>query len=229
MNSSRRLGWTGVSVLAIALVMFLTFGPSQHVLFAVLAGLLLLVAFLADSARKAEARGDGDGIWEVMLNGVSVGTISGAAYVALKRDVYRDARNALDQAANVGNAALTILRKHFVGVPVTLFWCALAIKLGTPDADAKFFDALAHATRPELAAAVGPMLLLYVLCLALVLAGAVIFGADLGLRNRYSEAINAGLRRHCETPAVGDIQLLRPIPEPGRLAPAADTSERNPS
>jgi hypothetical protein len=217
-------------VLAIALVMFVTRGPSQHVLFAVLAGLLLLIAFFADVARKAEARDDGDGTWEVMLNGVSVGTISGAAYVAIKRDVYRDPRNALDQAANVGSAGVTILRKHFIGVPVTLFWCALAIKLGMPDAGAKFFDALAHATRPELAAAVGPMLLLYVFCLALVLGGAVSFGADLGLRNCYSEAINARLRLHCKTPAVGDLQLLRPIPEPDRLAPAAaDTSKRNPS
>jgi hypothetical protein len=227
MNSSRRLAWTGVALLALALVAFVTVGPSQQALFAVLAGLLLLVAFLAERARQAEARGDAHGTWDVVLNGVPVGSISGAAYVALKRKVYLDPRNALDQAANVGAAAVAILRKHFVGVPVTLFWGALAIKLGAPDAGASFFNSLAHATRQELAAAAVPILLLYVLCLALVLGGAIVLGADLGFRNRYNDAISERLRRYCKTPAVGEIQLFRPIPGPSQTASTTDTSERN--
>jgi len=227
MNDFRRWAWCTVAVLAAAVALLATAGP-LHQEFAVLSGLLLMFAFLAERARKAAARADGHGLWEITVNGVAVGTISGEDYLRLKRQAYCDPHNALDQVTNVVSVATAFLGALLVAIPVTLFWCTVLLMLVSPDLAGTVLEAArAGATPAQLVASIAA-LLAFCAVVVVVLAGAavVLFGSSLGFRNRYDEAISERLRRYCKSPATGDVQLFRPIGNTGRRAPAVDTLER---
>lgn len=228
MKDSKRWAWLAVAILAAAVVLLATAGPGHRAEFAVLAGLLVLVVFVADNQRKEAARAYGHGTWEVNVNGVAVGTISGENYLRLKREVYCDPHNALDQVGNIASVASTFMQKQLVAIPVTLFWCTVVLLFVNPPLAGTILDALrAGATLQQLAASVAPLLAFYVVVVFMLAAFVVSFGGNLGFKNKYDEAIAERLRRYCKTPATGDVKLFRPISNPGQSMAAVDTTERN--
>jgi len=228
MNDFRRWAWCTVAVLAAAVALLATAGP-LHQEFAVLSGLLLMFAFLAERARKAAARVDGHGLWEITVNGVAVGTISGEDYLRLKRQAYCDPHNALDQITNVVSVTTTLLAALLVAIPVTLFWGTVLLLFVSPDLATTVLEAMrAGATPRQLVGAIAPLFAFCTVFLVMLAGAAVfLFGGSLGFKNQYDEAISERLRRHCKSPATGDVQLFRPISKQSSHLPAAETSERN--
>lgn len=228
MRDSRQWIWSVVALLAAAVVLLATTGTRHLVQLALLAALLLPVSVVGFKQMMEQRRVLGSGTWEVYVNGVAVGTISGQDYLRLKREAYCDPDNATGQVANVVSVIATLLRKQLVAIPVTLFWFSLLLMLVKPDLAASALDAFrAGATPAQLAAAAKPMLAVYLVTVVAAGLVVVMFGCDLGFRNRYDEAIKERLRRYCKTPATGDVQLYRPVANPGAGAPAGATSERN--
>lgn len=228
MKDSQRWAWLAVAILAAAVMLLAVGGPAHRAEFAILAGLALLVVFLADRQRKEVARAYGHGTWEVSVNGVVVGAISGENYLRLKREVHRDPHNALGQVCNVVGVASTFLQRQLVAIPVTLFWCTVLLLFVNPGLAATFLEDLrAGATPQEMAASIAALLAFSAVVVVLLAATAVFFGGNLGFSNQYDEAIAERLRRYCKTPATGDVQLFRPISNPGPHIRAVDTTERN--
>lgn len=147
--------------------------------------------------------------WEVRMNGVKIGLITDSQYAAMQRSVYGDGRLLVAQVLNMGRVVVNLAGKVFVGAPLLLFWLLAAASIATPQSLA---DAVRGWHAADLAAQAEALRVLFNLgALVSVLSVSIMFamGYRFGFRNHYGEALAGMLRRRCDVPAVGDVDLYK--------------------
>ena len=152
---------------------------------------------------------DGGPEWDVMINGVTAGQISDAAYASIRRDVLLDYRTYLAQLLNFVHMALRIAGDFLVVIPALLFWAVVACVVFAPGDFAQAVLAIQKIT-PGMAAAnalsvyqmLAPLFLIFIGVLLVV-------GRPFGFVNRFDEAVGNSVRRAVACSATGDVFLVR--------------------
>lgn len=148
-------------------------------------------------------------MWVVWLNGVPVGSVSDAQYAKLQRDAFRDARNILGQAINLGRVAMALVDKMTIAVPVMCFWIAVAVAAVLPQAYTQLLHVLQKADPAAVAAALCAASVSGLKAMALFYLALLAFGYRYCFAKTYSNEVATLLRQHCNTPAEGTIRLTR--------------------
>lgn len=146
--------------------------------------------------------------YDVSMNGVALGTLSGSQYAAMRRRARRDWHNALAQLGNLAVVALVVFGRLLRGVPLVCFWFAAGLALYAPDEYANLVGTLQQADPAAIASATRNGLGLAMTILLLALCLLMLFGQRVGFKNCYDAALASMLRRHFNTPAEGDISLV---------------------
>lgn len=214
--------WTAASIAASALLLLLVGHPSLPLTCALtLVGVLILWQVHALLHARLTARIDGSAVggngtghirrddWIVLLNGVELGSISDAHYAGIQRAALCDPRTAAAQLLNLSHVLAVGLDKALKLTPLCAFWLVLAAAAYAPESFTSFLHELREAS-PGALSGLATQFLDMLFRLAPLAAGALILlGGRLGFRDMYSEAINRRLRWHFETPAHGEISLVR--------------------
>lgn len=148
-------------------------------------------------------------IWNVMMNGVHIGTISDAQYAAIQREVFQDARLVVSQSLNLGRVVLSAIDKSLVATPLVLFWIAIGLAIFSPESYVFMINGLQKADATSIRSAALNLLQLALPMMFVTIAGMAIVGQRFGFKNYYGEATNRMLRQHCNTPVDGDVHLWR--------------------
>ncbi|MGT2460233.1 hypothetical protein ACU4GI_46975 (plasmid) [Cupriavidus basilensis] len=229
MTGSQRWGVSIIVAITVALLSQLAFyTQTDGTGLAIVAGLTLLISvgfkFLVeryDAGLTQRMLAREPIYWEVWINGVSVGLVSDTQYAAMQQHAYRDGRNALAQVANIGRVALAIAGNLVIVVPLLAFWAAVALAILAPESFASAALQVRIGESGAVATAVGPLLRATFGIAIATLFGIALFGHRFGFKNCFAAAVGRMLRRHCNTPAEGDIRLERIMPN---VAPAHSNS-----
>lgn len=146
--------------------------------------------------------------WDVWMNGVKIGVITDAQYAAIQRAAFGDGSLVVAQALNLGQVALDIAGKVFVGVPLTMFWLLAAASVAAPES----ITGLAALRSADLAALVTSsdnLLRLVGVVTAMSVILLFAFGHRFGFCNCYGEAVARMVRQQCGVPSEGDIRLSK--------------------
>ncbi|MVF24171.1 hypothetical protein EVC37_21540 [Methylocaldum sp. BRCS4] len=149
--------------------------------------------------------------WDVLMNGVKIGTVTDAQYAAMQRSAFRDYRNAVAQLLNFGHMVLVALGKLVIVVPGLAFWMAAGTALSPPESSVEIVREVHKADPATIASAMRSLLDAAVAVSVIVIPMTAIMGFRFGFRNYYSAAVARMLRMHCGTPAEGDIHLYRMV------------------
>lgn len=175
-------------------------GVSVVVFFAtVLTGNLLFNRVDARLAWRAKA--NAPFAWAVWINDVKVGTVTDAEYAAIQCLALHD--------GNLVRVVAVVLVFMLVAGPLGVLWSDIALAVMAPISHTDVVRNLQHADPAAVTGLVrtlvqygGPFLMLFVV-------GVASMGYRFGFRNHYSAAIAKMLRQHFNTPADGDIRLVR--------------------
>ena len=171
-----------------------------------------LFIFLATSLQALVVRiraGDGGPEWDVMVNGVTSGKISDAAYASIRRDVILDPRVYLVQLGNLIHVALRITVDFLVVIPVLLFWATMTCAVFDPEYYARIILEIQKVTPGVLAANVSGIHEMLVLLFIIYSGGLLIVGHPLGFINCFDEAVSNCVRRAIACASTGDVFLVR--------------------
>jgi hypothetical protein len=143
--------------------------------------------------------------WDVLLNGIQIGTISDTEYACIRSLVYRQYKYviALDQFFNLIHVFVAILRHLGIMLPLTVFWSGLGLALIDPEQFTEIWYGLQQ--NPDAFLVILKAFLALLLVSIMLMAA---FGFRFGFRNYYIEAIDNMLRRHFNMPAKGKIDMI---------------------
>jgi len=146
--------------------------------------------------------------WNVLMNGVNVGTVSDVQYAIMQQRSFRDGRNAIAQVLNLVRTVFCIIEKLIIAIPLSLFWGVVAFAISSPDSLSSALHDF-KADPASIITSVGSFIHI-VLTLMFIAVGIMFFiGYRFGFKNYYSAAVGRMLRQHCNTPADGDLTLYR--------------------
>lgn len=148
-------------------------------------------------------------MWDVVLNDVTVGSISDSEYAAIRSHVFQDIRIWGRQFANVGRMALRVMDLFFLVVPLWIFWGGVLFAITSPDSFREFVIEAQHAGVDGIATMARATIQLFVLGAVVTVMVNLLLGNRLGFINRFSEATNSAVRKHCGVAAEGDMRLVR--------------------
>lgn len=146
--------------------------------------------------------------WDVVGNQVKVGLISDSDYALIRQRVFSDGQVYIAQVLNLLRVALNSFDYCYRAIPIGLFWVGVALALFSPETISSVLAALQGATAESIKQAI-PMA---GSVLALMMIVSVAFHWMLGLSrfgfiNRFDEAVNAQVRKHCGVAAEGSVDL----------------------
>lgn len=181
---------------------------------ALLAGLLagLTLDALSRYEKQLDTRiasHNGGPIWQVSINGVTVGEMKDSAYASIRRSIYFDVRVYVRQLLNVTRIFMLMFDRLFVAIPVGVFWLVVASFFLTPES---FTAGLAtiHSVTPAQAVAAIPMLLSFIFLVSILTLGALLLcGNNIGFVNQFDLACSDKVRREMKSAADGDVSLYR--------------------
>lgn len=172
----------------------------------------LSVVLLASTLQALVARirtVDGGPEWDVMVNGVTSGQISDAAYASIRRDVLLDHRVYLAQLWNCVQVSLRVVAGFLVVIPALLFWAVVACVMFAPG-DFTRIVLLFQKMTPSMVAATASGFHGEIVALFIVYLGALlVVGIQFGFVNRFDEAVGNSVRRAIACTATGDVLLER--------------------
>lgn len=228
----KRLFLNALMAVIAALVSICLFGTYGGVL-GLLTVVVLAAAFGAGInylTNKHEARlrkrieADVQITFDVLMNGVKVGSVTDAEYATMERFVFRDLYVSVQQSFfNVVRIAFSVLDKLIIAVPVMCFWGFIFVAVYAPESFSEISRELLNADVTQLSSEIRPILSVVVSVAVLTVFVMGFLGARFGYRNYYREAIDRRLRFHCETPAEGTICLIRSV-STGKLSSAEMSS-----
>ena len=233
MNTNfKRLFLNALMGLFVAQVFIHIFGIYGGLL-GLLAAVAMTVAFGAginyltnkhDASLTKRIEADDQITFDVLMNGVKVGSVTDAEYATMERFVFRDLYVSVQQSFfNVVRIAFSVLDKLILTVPVMCFWGALFVAIYEPESFSEITREILNTTVSQLPLAIRPILSVVVSVFVLTVIVIGFLGARFGYRNYYREAIDRRLRFHCETPAEGTICLIRSV-STGKLSSAEMSS-----
>lgn len=147
-------------------------------------------------------------VWNIMMNGVQIGTVSDTQYADMQRTALRDGRLAVDQCLNLGRVAIAFADKMFLIGPLLLFWGTLASITFAPEHFVEIMRLLVDADPVTLGPSIQVFLKLTFITTLLAVLFSFIGGYRFCFVNKYDQAVNRMLRIHCNTPADGDPILF---------------------
>ena len=142
--------------------------------------------------------------WQVMLNGVRVGSISGERYAGLCRQALTNPLIHKAQAQNVWGFLRTVILSMFHTLPGVIFWYALALFIFFREFFQQMLAVAATASASE-------SLEVGLLFFSVVMMGALFFAmktGQFGFRNKFREAVELGIRQDCQASAEGTLELV---------------------
>ncbi|EGQ62317.1 hypothetical protein GGI1_12193 [Acidithiobacillus sp. GGI-221] len=153
--------------------------------------------------------GDGGPEWDVMINGVTSGQISDAAYASIRRDVLLDYRVYLAQLWNCVQVSLRVVAGFLVVIPAFLFWAVVACVVFAPGDFTRIVLLLQKITPGMVAANASGFHGMIVALFIVYLGALLVVVRRFGFVNRFDEAVNNGVRRAVACTATGDVFLVR--------------------
>lgn len=167
---------------------------------------------LTKYAQALDARikaGNAGPVWQVQINGVTVGELADSEYASIRRSVFLDGRTYGAQIMNLANVALRMVNYLYVAVPLAAFWLAVGAFFFAPDTFAATVDAIQKITPAQAVAAI-PMLaqLLFVVSV-LTLGLHFAIGRQFGFVNQFDLACGSRVRRAVSCAADGSVSLFR--------------------
>ena len=105
--------------------------------------------------------------------------------------------------------ALNSLSYSFLSIPIGLFWIGFAIALVSPESYTDVATAIQHATASEIKQAATSAISLLTVVILLVFSFSVFDPSRFGYINRFEEAVDTEIRKHCSVPTEGKIILSR--------------------
>ncbi|KJJ97324.1 hypothetical protein [Burkholderiaceae bacterium 26] len=164
---------------------------------------------LVDTSLSRRARANAPFAWEVWINDVKVGTVTDAEYAAIQCLALHDGSSAVAQLLNLGRVAMVIVSRLFVGLTLGIAWSAIALALLEPEAHIAMIRALSNADPAALTHWTRTLVQYGALFMVVQICAMAVMGVRFGFRNHYRAAIATMLRQHFNTPADGDIRLVR--------------------
>lgn len=163
--------------------------------------------------------------WEVLINGVTVGSVSDTEYAQIQQAAFRDERLGMSQLLNAGHVMIVGASRLMVAIPLQFFWLAALYAL---------YDAAGFLAMIAQLQAAGPETLVYTfqhLMTILLLIGTLwlglsaLTGSRMGFRNHYRERVAQLLRQRFDVVAEGDVILVPAMLGTAKLAPASRALE----
>lgn len=182
--------------------------------FVVIAALVAALAFymLTRYEKTLEARiaaTDGGPVWQVQINGVTVGEMKDANYAAIRRIVLCDGRLHVAQLFNFGTVAMRMVDYLFTAIPLGAFWLAIGCFFFAPDSFAVVLAAIQKVTPAQAVAAIPMLARILVWVSFLALAAHFAIGRRFGFVNQFDQACGSRVRRAIDCAADGEVSLYR--------------------
>lgn len=168
-----------------------------------------LVFRMADARLARRAQANAPFAWDVWINDVKVGTVTDAEYAAIQCLALHDGSSAVAQLLNLGRVAMVIASRLLVGLTLGMAWSVIALVLLEPDAHIAMIRTLSNADPGALTHWTRTLVQYGALFMVVQVCGMAAMGVRFGFRNHYRAAIATMLRQHFNTPADGDIRLVR--------------------
>ena len=169
----------------------------------------MLILARHSAALKARLSDDAPFAWEVWMNGVQIGLITDGQYASIQRAAFGSGRLIVGQLFNLVHVALTIARRVFVAVPLLMFWLLVMASVVTPETVIEVGQALSITDPAELANGLRPLYRWGFMMILISVSIMLGLGYRFGFRNHYDEAVGHMIRKHCNTPAEGNIKLSK--------------------
>ncbi|MBO1014973.1 hypothetical protein IPU70_15540 [Achromobacter sp. SD115] len=146
-------------------------------------------------------------IWQVSVNGVSIGAITDADYAAILRTVLRDGNMALDHLVSSLKWTIALAVKMLFVFPVVVFWLLALLAMIIPDEAMPFLTNLyvewnEHAMKSVMLTNIVGMIGMLSVFLAFLSMPARSLSS-------YKQSTGRLLRLHFNTPADGDVYVSR--------------------
>jgi len=152
--------------------------------------------------------GDNALVWQVTVNGVTVGTITDAHYAAIQHSIYFDIRAYLAQLINLGRVLNRIVNTWFVAIPLGVFWCVMLGYFFAPNTFVSVLSELQQATPAQIVAGTRTLMdLLVISSIALITVG-VATGHSFGFVDYFDLAIGKDVRAAVGCAAEGKTSLF---------------------
>lgn len=170
---------------------------------------VLLASNLQSLVARIRTVDGGGPEWDVMINGVTSGPLSDAAYASIRRDVLLDYRVYLAQLWNYVQVSLRVVDGFLVVIPAFLFWAVMACVVFSPGDFTRIVLLFQKMTPGMVAANALHVYHMFALLFIVYLGVMLVVGRVFGFVNRFDEAVNNGVRRAVACTATGDVFLVR--------------------
>lgn len=206
---------TGLLVAGFASLVFGAIG-------AVLGAIAALLAATGSQRKRADLQRRIDApaphYWAVVINKVRVGSISDSDYACLEKAVHGDWRVYFAQGRNLFKVCVRAAEMLLFGVPVALFWVALAIIFVDPESAAAVAEGMRAAPAREIVAALERFTTAVMIFLVVIMfLCAMIASPRLGYENMFMVELGEAVRRRVRAAAIGRLELV-PCPPPIQVA-----------
>lgn len=169
-----------------------------------------IAAFSTIDARLvARIAGDAPVEWIASMNGVKIGTITDTQYAMMRRFALGDGQLLVAQVLNLMTVVLTLTKAVLLGLPLAAFWLVVAVALLEPSLLVQSIETLRSAEPSSVVAGLRGTLPILAGFGILAFGVAIAAGRRFGFRNHYAEAISNMIRRQCNTPTMGSVDLVK--------------------
>ncbi len=148
-------------------------------------------------------------VWQVQINGVTVGEMKDADYAAIRRAVFFDYRVYLAQFFNLGDIALWMVNHLFAAIPLWAFWLVLGCFFFAPDSFAEAHAVIQKVTPAQATAAIPMLAQFLIMVFFLTLIARLFIGHGFGFVNQFGQACATRVRRAKACAAEGEVLLYR--------------------
>lgn len=158
---------------------------------------------------REEAQHDGAPVWDVTVNGISVGKLSDNAYAAILRSKLFDHRTYLAQLMNLLGCAFRAFDWLFLAIPIVTFWGVWLAYFGAPESLMTIASEIQWASLLKVRPSWRDILQVALALTGLALLCGAVVGKRFGRINYFDRAIATAIRQRFGVAAEGDVVLHR--------------------
>lgn len=171
---------------------------------------LSIVIALVKYEKVLEKRVDainGGPIWQVQVNGITVGELNDSAYADIRWKVYFDSYTYIKQMLNMIAVALRLVKIVFISLPIVAFWLVIVTYLVVPESLIASLHDLQTVKNGDYS--IQGMLhglwiySIFVICFRFLL------GLSFGFINQFEKGCAEHVRRYIHCPSDGALNLYR--------------------
>lgn len=145
--------------------------------------------------------------YDVMVNGVQVGTIARTDVISLKLDAMRDPRTYVAQFTDLASIAARDAAITLALVPILLFWLVVASSVVAPAEVRSTFAALGYLSADDLAKSAASVTQIALLAFIVVIGVRLSVGTTEGIFNAFRRSVHMKIRQRVACPSVGTLSL----------------------